>query len=77
MAKHLFAVAALIFALGLLSACTGNSGLANLTPKFQNQAQNVGGSGVPTHARQVQDSTPGGPGNRPVAKDVGSGGPTV
>ena len=77
MAKHLFAMATLILALGLLSACTGNSGLANLTPKFQYQAQNVGGSGVPAYARQAQDSTPGGPVNRGVVEDVGSGGPTV
>jgi hypothetical protein len=75
MGKRLFAIAALVFISGALAGCAGTAGLASFVPQSQDQARHMQDtSGGPiNHGFSVQDSTPGGPGNRGT-DDVGGGG---
>lgn len=78
MAKRLFAVATLVFISGALAGCAGSAGLSSFVPQSQGQARHMQDtSGRPVNdGFSVQDSTPGGPGNRGGTEDVGgAGGP--
>ena len=76
MAKRLSAIAAMVFISGALAGCAGAAGSASFVPQAQGQARHMKDtSGWPVnHGLSVQDSTPGGPGNRGATDDIGAGG---